>query len=97
VGQAFSLDGSSGYVQIPDNDLWAFGMNSFTVELWANFNAVPPGNLGQPQGGLFIGTDEGLTWISHKGVEHKGGRGVRRLENRELYDDTLYRPEHDRL
>ena len=23
--QAFSFDGSSGYVQVPDNDLWAFG------------------------------------------------------------------------
>jgi hypothetical protein len=39
----------------------------------------------------------GLTWISHKGVEQKGGRGVRKVENTELYDDTLYRPEHDRL
>ena len=38
-----------------------------------------------------------LTQISHKGVEHKGGRGVRKLENTELYDDTLYRPEPDRL
>jgi hypothetical protein len=39
----------------------------------------------------------GLAQISHKGVEQKGGRGVRKLENTELYDDTLYRPEHDRL
>ena len=41
--------------------------------------------------------DSFLAQISHKGVEQKGGRGVRKLENTELYDDTLYRPEHDRL
>ena len=59
VGQAFGFDGSTGYVQVPDSDLWAFGTNSFTVELWANFNAVPPGSLNDPQGGSFIGNDEG--------------------------------------
>jgi hypothetical protein len=58
VRQAFSLNGSSGYIQVPDSDLWAFGTNSFTIELWAYFNAVPPGPLGMPQGGVFIGNDE---------------------------------------
>jgi hypothetical protein len=38
-----------------------------------------------------------LARIFHKGVEQKGGRGVRKLENTELYDDTLYRPEPHRL
>jgi hypothetical protein len=38
-----------------------------------------------------------LTRIPHKLVEQMGGRGVRRLENTELYDDTLYRPEPHRL
>ena len=38
-----------------------------------------------------------LARIFHKGVEQKGGRSVRKLENTELYDDTLYRPEPDRL
>jgi hypothetical protein len=38
-----------------------------------------------------------LAQIPHKLVEQIGGRGVRKLENTELYDDTLYRPEHDRL
>jgi hypothetical protein len=38
-----------------------------------------------------------LARILHKPVEQMGGRGVRKLENTELYDDTLYRPEHDRL
>jgi hypothetical protein len=40
---------------------------------------------------------EALARILHKPVEQKGGRGVRELENTELYDDTLYRPEHHRL
>jgi hypothetical protein len=38
-----------------------------------------------------------LARIPHKLVEQMGGRGVRRLENTELYDDTLYRPEPHRL
>jgi hypothetical protein len=59
VGQTFSFDGSTGYVQVQDSDLWAFGTNSFSVELWANFNAVPPGSLIEPRGGSFIGNDEG--------------------------------------
>jgi hypothetical protein len=41
--------------------------------------------------------DQVLARILHKPVEQMGGRGVRKLENTELYDDTLYRPEHDRL
>ena len=40
VGQGFSLNGSSGYVQIPNNHQWAFGTNNFTIELWANFAAT---------------------------------------------------------
>jgi hypothetical protein len=38
-----------------------------------------------------------LTRIPHKPVEQMGGRGVRELENTELYDDPFYRPEADRL
>ncbi|PYJ05067.1 MAG: hypothetical protein DME25_09070, partial [Verrucomicrobia bacterium] len=37
VGQAFSFDGSSAYVQAPDSSLWNLGTNAFTIELWANF------------------------------------------------------------
>ena len=53
VGQAFSFDGSTGYVEVPENDLWAFGTNSFTIELWANWNVAPEGYS------IFIGNDEG--------------------------------------
>ena len=59
VGQAFNLNGSGAYVQVPDNDLWAFGTSNFTIELWANFNAVPTGVYSEPQGGAMIANDEG--------------------------------------
>ena len=59
VGQAFDLDGNSGYVSVPDNDLWAFGNNDFTIELWANFADNPWGDEGHPYGGAFISSDEG--------------------------------------
>ena len=39
VGQAFSLNGSNAYVQVPQNNLWAFGTNDFSIECWAKFNA----------------------------------------------------------
>jgi len=38
-----------------------------------------------------------LTRILHKPVEQMGGRGVRKLENSELYDNQLRRPEPNRL
>ena len=38
-----------------------------------------------------------LARMLHKPVEQMGGRGVRELENTELYDDPFYRPESDRL
>jgi hypothetical protein len=58
VGMGFNLSSSSGdYIEIPDSDLWAFGTNSFTIELWANFRSVPASTYDRP-GTLFIGTDE---------------------------------------
>jgi hypothetical protein len=42
-------------------------------------------------------TGQDLARIPHKPVEQMGGRGVRELENTELYDDPFYRPEADRL
>jgi len=57
VGEAFSFDGATGYAQIPDGDLWAFGTNDFTVELWVNWRALNPGTLGRPAT-VFVGHDE---------------------------------------
>jgi hypothetical protein len=53
--------------------------------------------LSLPSGATELVLAYGLARIPHKLVEQMGGRGVRRLENTELYDDTLYRPEPHRL
>ncbi len=57
VEGALRFDGSD-YVSVADNDLWAFGENNFTIELWANFDAPGGGSIGHP-GDIFIGNDEG--------------------------------------
>lgn len=58
VENALWFDGSDDYVEVPDNDLWAFGTNDFTIELWANFNDVVGGSLGQP-GVYLVSNDQG--------------------------------------
>ncbi|HEY3857868.1 MAG TPA: LamG-like jellyroll fold domain-containing protein, partial [Verrucomicrobiae bacterium] len=37
VGEAFSFDGVSSYLQVPNSPLWNFGTNDFSFEFWANF------------------------------------------------------------
>ena len=37
VGQAFSFDGISSYLEVPNSPLWDFGTNDFSFEFWANF------------------------------------------------------------
>jgi len=54
VAGALHFNGIDQYVSVPDSDLWAFGANDFTIELWANFDAPVGGN-----GAVFIGNDEG--------------------------------------
>ena len=46
-------------VQVPDSSALTLGDGDFTIELWANFNSVPVYDEGHPQGGVFIGKDEG--------------------------------------
>src|SRR3989454_3308353 len=58
VGKAFSLDGIDDYVSIPDNDLWTFGTNNFTTDLWVNFNSVKT-SCTLPGGEIFVGQDTG--------------------------------------
>lgn len=61
VGQvdgALRFDGVNDYVGIGDSDLWAFGSNDFTIDLWANFDTPGGGSIGHP-GDIFIGSDEG--------------------------------------
>jgi hypothetical protein len=37
VGEAFSFDGFSAYLEVSANPLWNFGTNDFSFEFWANF------------------------------------------------------------
>ncbi len=58
VEEAFSLDGDGDFVEVPDNNLWAFGTNDFTIDLWANFSSTDCGPIDSARC-TFIGTDEG--------------------------------------
>src|SRR5215469_5255439 len=40
VRGALRFNGTN-YVTVQNSDLWHFGANNFTVELWANFDAPP--------------------------------------------------------
>ena len=42
VGQAFSFDGSSSFLEVPNSPLWDFGTNDFSFEFWANFAETNP-------------------------------------------------------
>ena len=56
--QAFLLDGRDDFVQVPNAPTWNFGAKDFTINLWANFNALRPDDIGHPQA-VFVGHDEG--------------------------------------
>lgn len=58
VDQALSLDGATGFVEVPDDDRWTFGTRDFTIELWANFRSVRASSIGSPAA-VLIGHDEG--------------------------------------
>ena len=59
VGQGFIFDGTTSYLQVPNNALWALGTNDFTIELWANFAQVNPSLVGSAGSVVFVGHDEG--------------------------------------
>ncbi len=56
-GSAFSL-GNSGYVEVPDSDLWDLGGGDFTVCVWAKWSRLDGGSIGNPED-VMIGQDEG--------------------------------------
>jgi len=58
VRGALRFDGKNDYVAVADSDIWAFGADDFTIELWANFDKRGSGSLSHP-GDIFIGNDEG--------------------------------------
>lgn len=58
VGQAFSLDGTNDFVDVPDSSLWKFGSSDFTIDLWVNFDTVKTGDAtGLPN--VFVSHDQG--------------------------------------
>jgi Concanavalin A-like lectin/glucanases superfamily/Putative Ig domain len=57
VGNALRFNGGN-YIGVSDSDLWAFGTQDFTIELWVNFDTSPGGSIDHPDV-IFIGNDEG--------------------------------------
>ena len=57
-GQAFSLNGSNQYVEVPDHPVWAFGNTDFSIALWANFDSVRQDSFRQLPN-VFIGHSPG--------------------------------------
>ncbi|MDP1694121.1 MAG: LamG-like jellyroll fold domain-containing protein [Candidatus Woesearchaeota archaeon] len=73
VGNALRFNGQSSYVGVVDDDLWAFNLLNFTVEVWANFNSPGRGSVSHP-GDTFVGNDEGPNnvrkwWFSYGGSQ----------------------------
>jgi hypothetical protein len=58
VGGAMRFDGVDDFITIGDSDVFAFGQNDFTIELWANFDAPGSGDLIHA-GDVFVAHDEG--------------------------------------
>lgn len=58
AGGALHFDGVDDFVGVDDSDLWAFGTDDFTIELWANFDVLAGSTIGEPSD-IFIGNDEG--------------------------------------
>jgi len=53
VGQAFSLDGTNGYVQVPDSPAFNFDAGDFSLSLWVNYDAVRAGTEWQIPNAFF--------------------------------------------
>jgi hypothetical protein len=58
VAGALRFNGSNDFLSAAQSNIWDFGTNDFTIELWANFAAPPGGSVGEPAA-IFIGVDEG--------------------------------------
>lgn len=58
VGNALRFNGSTDFIRVADDNAWAFGINDFSIELWANFSTPGGGSIGYPSH-VFIGNDEG--------------------------------------
>lgn len=56
IGDAFLLNGSNQYVQVPQSNQWDFGSQDFAIDLWVNLNSVPSSTIGEP-GDIFVAHD----------------------------------------
>ncbi|MBI4325678.1 MAG: LamG domain-containing protein [Chloroflexi bacterium] len=74
VGAAFSLNGSTAYVEVPDSDLWAFGASNFSIELWVNFRALNPSSTIDHPAAVFVANDEGYYIVNKWFFSLGGGR-----------------------
>ena len=53
IGGAYYVGKRLGYIQVPDNDMWSFGLKSFAICLWLKLDIPPYGEQ------VIIGHDEG--------------------------------------
>jgi len=77
VGQAFSFDGVDSYVSVPDNSAWAFGTNSFTIELWADSASAANNQamLAYDAGGGLL--NKWILWLNNNNLQlHINGPGI---------------------
>jgi hypothetical protein len=58
VSQSFNFNGTDGFVQVPDDNLWAFGSHAFSINMWVNFNTVQPSTVSLPST-VFMGDGVG--------------------------------------
>jgi len=59
LNDPYSRPANGPEVEIPYTNLWAFGTNSFSIELWANFAAFLNSSPGYPFGGVLVADDSG--------------------------------------
>jgi hypothetical protein len=59
VGEAFTFDGVSSYLAVPNSPLWDLGTSDFSVEFWVNFSQIPSSTPVGDSSGVFIAHDEG--------------------------------------
>ena len=73
VSNPYSLPSDGPFVQVPYTNLWAFGTNSFSIELWANFNAELDSATGDPFGGVMIADDQASLGLKKSFFAYAGG------------------------
>jgi hypothetical protein len=76
VGQAFSFDGTSSYLEVSNSPLWDFGTNDFSIEFWVNFSRVLPS---------VAAGDESIALLAHDEESGTPNKWIFGLGGGELY------------